>query len=95
MLKIKLIVYDLCHKIKKILFSMILCFGIVSILANPRTTYKTTIPNKISSVSDEEELVNLTLDHNQCLSYGHTDRTFDYHNCMEKLQKQRHSIAKI
>ena len=89
MFKLKLILSNLYYKTKKILFVTILCLSIASILVTPRTT-----PKKIF-LSEEEALINFALDHNQCLSYGHIPDTFDYFNCMEKLHKQRQSVATI
>jgi len=93
MSKVKLILLNICCKVKKILFTTILCLCIVSMLVTPKTSHR-KFPSNIS-LSEEEELVNFALDHNQCLSYGHSPDTFEYHNCMEKLQKQRQAITTI
>jgi len=77
----------ICDFVRKLLYVTASCFLILSMLLYVIT------PKRVSS--QDEELVNFTLDHNQCLSSGLSADTLDYYTCMENLQKQRQSVRSI
>jgi len=89
MFNFKPTITSVVSKIKKTILFAIMCLVVISMLVTPKS-----VPKKIF-LPEEEALINFALDHNQCLSYGHIPDTFDYFNCMEKLQKQRQSITTI
>lgn len=88
MLKMKQVIFDLSCKLEKLLFMVMFCLAIISIVSSKR------IPHGIATPI-EEALVDFALDHNQCLGEGHGPESFEYNKCMEKLQIQRKSIVKI
>ncbi|NRA73842.1 MAG: hypothetical protein HRU36_03780 [Rickettsiales bacterium] len=85
----KLIVLNVCDKIRKIILVVITCLIIIGMLMAPKAKSKKIF------LPEEEALINLTLDHNQCLSYGHMPDSFEYFNCMKSLEKQRKSTVSI
>ena len=89
MLNFKQTVLNIYYKVKKLLIITIICLMVISMLVAPKTVRRKAF------ISKEEAQVNLALNHNQCLSYGHVPNTYEYFNCMEELHKQKISTISI